>query len=143
MKLRARRTEEPEINLISLIDIFLVLVIFFMLSSTFVNEGRLRVKLPEASTVPVQRQSSERLAITVTASGSYRVNDRELVNSSADTLRLAILKVAGEDRSQAVNIRADGRATHQSVVTAMDVLGQMGFAKLNIVTTNSGGARAP
>ena len=72
--------------------------------------------------------------VTVTQSGSYRVNDRELINSSPDTLRAAILEVAGADRNKPVTVRADGRATHQSVVTAMDVLGKLGFVRINIAT---------
>jgi biopolymer transport protein ExbD len=143
MNLRPRRSEEPEINLIPLIDVLLMMVLFFMFSSTFVVEGRLKVRLPEASSVPLTRPGAEALVITVTATGSYLVNDRELLNSSADTLRAAVLKVAGADRSQPATIRADARATHQSVVTAMDVLGRVGYAQMNIVTTNAGGAGAP
>ena len=72
--------------------------------------------------------------VSVTQSGSYRVNDRELINSSPDTLRAAIVEVAGADRDKPVTVRADGRATHQSVVSAMDVLGKLGFVRLNIAT---------
>ena len=143
MNLRPRRSEEPEINLIPLIDVLLMMVLFFMFSSTFVMEGRLRVRQPQADSVPLSRQNFDTLVVTVTASGSYLVNDRELVNSSADTLRTALEKTAGADRSRPVTIRADGRATHQSVVTAMDVLGRLGFAQLNIVTTDASGAAAP
>jgi biopolymer transport protein ExbD len=135
MKLQTRRPkEDPEINLISLIDIALLLVIFFMLSSTFMQEGRLKIELPQASLAPTGKQKTDPIVVSVTQSGSYRVNDRELVNSSPDTLRAAILEVAGADRSKPVTIRADGRATHQSVVSAMDVLGKLGFVRLNIAT---------
>jgi biopolymer transport protein ExbD len=79
----------------------------------------------------------------VTATGTYLVNDRELINTGADTLRAGVLKVAGADRAQPVTIRADARATHQAVVTAMDVLGRIGYAQLNIVTTDASGAAAP
>jgi biopolymer transport protein ExbD len=143
MNLRPRRTEEPEINLIPLIDVLLMMVLFFMFSSTFVIEGRLKVHLPEASSVPLTHPPAESLVITVTATGGYLVNDRELVNSSADTLRAAVLKVAGADRGQPATIRADGRATHQAVVTVMDVLGRVGYAQMNIVTTGASGAAAP
>ncbi len=143
MNLRPRRSEDPEINLISLIDILLVLVLFFLLSTTFSVDGRLRISLPQASAAPQQRSGNEPLIVTVTASGSYLVNGRELVNSSADTLRSAILKIAGERRDLNTSIRADGRATHQSVVTAMDILGQLGFMQLNIVTTKDAGAAPP
>jgi biopolymer transport protein ExbD len=135
MRLQSRKgKEDPEINLIPLIDIALLLVIFFMLSSTFMQEGRLKIELPQASLAPTGRQKSDPLVVSVTQAGSYRVNDRELVNASTDTLRAAILEVAGADRDRPVTVRADGRATHQSVITAMDVLGKLGFVKINIAT---------
>jgi biopolymer transport protein ExbD len=138
MNLRPRRAQdEPEINLVSLIDVVLLLVIFFMVSSTFVQEGRVRIRLPESASVPVQRPPVDPLVVTVTQGGSYRVNDRDLVNASRETLRSAILKVAGDSREAPVTVRADARATHQSVVTAMDVIGQLGFAEINIATINA------
>jgi biopolymer transport protein ExbD len=139
VNLRPRHREDPEINLISLIDVLLVLLIFFMVSTTFQQEGRVRVQLPQASQIPLPRGSREPLVITVTAEGSYRVNDRALINASPDTLRAALLKEAGSDRAP-VTIKADARATHQAVVTAMDVAGRLGFAQLNIATVHEGGA---
>ncbi|HEX4152782.1 MAG TPA: biopolymer transporter ExbD [Steroidobacteraceae bacterium] len=135
MNLRPRYREDPEINLISLIDVLLVLLIFFMVSTTFNQEGRVRVQLPQASAIPVPRGNHEPLVITVTAEGGYRVNERALINSSPDTLRAALVKEAGSARGP-ITIRADGRATHQSVVTAMDVAGRLGFAQLNIATVH-------
>ena len=135
MKLQTRRAkEDPEINLISLIDIALLLVIFFMLSSSFIQEGRLKIELPQASLTPTGKQKTDPIVVSVTQSGSYRVNDRELINSSTDTLRAAILEVAGADRNKPVTVRADGRATHQSVISAMDVLGKLGFVRINNAT---------
>lgn len=134
MNLRPRRLEDPEINLISLIDVVLMLVIFFMLSSTFVDEGRMKVQLPAAAEQPQQNGGAERIVVTVTQAGGYRVNERELVNSSRETLQRAVAAVAGESRAARVVLRADGRATHQSVVTAMDVLGRMGFSQLDVAT---------
>lgn len=132
---RHRDREDPEINLISLIDILLVLLIFFMVSTTFQQEGRVKIQLPQASEIPVPRGTHEPLVITVTADGAYRVNERTLINSSPDTLRAALLKEAGADRGP-ITIRADARTTHQAVVTAMDVAGRLGFAQLNIATVH-------
>jgi biopolymer transport protein ExbD len=143
VNLKPRRHEEPEINMVSLIDVVLMMVIFFMLSARFTGEGRLRIRLPQSSAVSEPNTKPPALVVTVTAGGSYLVNNRELVNSGADTLRSAIEKVAPAQRDQPVSLRADGRATHQSVVTAMDVLGQLGFAQLNFVTTRESGARTP
>jgi biopolymer transport protein ExbD len=136
LNLKPRRNEEPEINLVSLIDVVLMLVVFFMLSSSFVGEGRLRVHLPQASATPLDRGAAEPVVVTVTQQGGYRVNERELLNASRETLRAALLKVAGNDRSLRVTLRADGRATHQAVITAMDVLGRMGFAEINVATVD-------
>ncbi len=136
MRMGSRKTkEDPEINLIPLIDIALLLVIFFMLSSTFMQEGRLKIELPQASTVPTGRQKTDPLVISVTQSGSYRVNDRELVNASTDTLRAAIIAVAGPQRDMQVTVRADARTTHQSVITVLDTLGKLGFQRIRFATT--------
>ena len=144
MKFKPRRSEEPEINVVSLIDVVLLLVVFFMLSSNFTAEGRLRIRLPQASSLPTQRPAEEGLVVTVSAGGTYLVNSRELINSSADTLRSAILKTVGNNsRAAAVTVRADGRASHQSVVTAMDVLGRLGFTQMNVATVNDSGAAPP
>src|ERR1700683_3164703 len=129
MNLRPRRQEDPEINLINMIDVLLVLLIFFMVSTTFNQEGRVKVQLPQSSDTPIPRGSHEPLVITVTAEGAYRVNERTLINSSPDTLRAALQKEAGTDRGP-ITIRADARTTHQAVVTAMDVAGKLGFAQL-------------
>ncbi len=135
MRLGGRRREDPELNMTSLVDVVLLLVIFFMLSTTFVKEGRLQVELPSASITQAEA-AGEPVVITVTAQGSYRVNDRALVNNSRETLRAALLKTAGDATDQPVTIRADARASHQAVVTAMDVAGRLGFKQVNIATVN-------
>ena len=132
---------EPEINVVSLIDVVLLLVVFFMVSSTFVEEGRIKVQLPNASSVPVNSTIADPIVVTVTAQGAYRVNERSLINNSPETLRAALLRMSGERRKIPVTIRADARATHQSVVTAMDVIGRLGFAQINIATLNDQGGR--
>jgi len=143
MNLRQSRHEDPEINVVSLIDVVLLLVVFFILSSRFTDEGRLRVHLPQASAVPIEKAGSEPLVVSVTQQGGYLVNQHELFNSSADTLRAALLKEAGSNRSMRVTLRADARATHQSVITAMDVLGRLGFAEVDIATVKEGPAGKP
>jgi biopolymer transport protein ExbD len=143
MNLKPRRAEEPEVNLVSLIDVVLMIVVFFMLSSTFVDENRLKIRLPEADPAPVPRGADERLVVEITETGSYRVNDAELVNTSPETLRRAILRLPIGDRSMPVTVRADGRASHQAVVTAMDVIGRIGFREINIATVRADSASAP
>lgn len=139
MNLREAPREEPEVNLTSLIDVVLLLLIFFMVTTSFVRRTEIRLRLPEAeSAVAVIQEES--LDVTITAEGNYLVNGREVINRRPDTLRRAIARVAGDDRSRQVVIRADARATHQSVVTAMDVAGRLGFVKINIATVEQGSA---
>ncbi len=136
MRLQVKRTDDLELNLISLVDVVLLLVIFFMLSTTFVQEGRLRVELPEAGATTAERAVNP-IVITISTQGSYRVNDRALVNNERATLSAALRQVAGELKGQPVTIRADARATHQSVVTAMDVAARLGFTQVNIATVSA------
>lgn len=135
MRLQAKRAEDVELNLISLVDVVLLLVIFFMLSTTFVQDSHLRVALPEAGTATNER-TAQPIVITVSAQGSYRVNDRALVNNERATLSAALRQVAGKSRSGPVTIRADARSSHQSVVTAMDVAARQGFTQVNIATVS-------
>jgi biopolymer transport protein ExbD len=106
-----------------------------MLSTTFVQDSRLRVELPAAASSASDR-SPQPLVITISAQGSYRVNDRALVNNERATLSAALRQVAGPARDVPVTIRADARSTHQSVVTAMDVAARQGFTQVNIATVS-------
>lgn len=134
MKLQSRSREEPEINVISLVDVLLVLVLFFMVSTSFLRETEISLRLPEATVDTEAAVPTETLEIMITQKGSYLVNGRELVNNERRTLRAAIERVMGEKRDVPVFIRADAAASHQSVITAMDVAGQLGYVKINIAT---------
>lgn len=133
MNLHPRSLDEPEVNLTSLIDVVFLLLIFFMVSTSFTKESELKVNLPEALT-EVQASLDTSLEIVVTVDGKYFVNQKELINSDPSTLRDALEAEVGDNRNMPVTIRADGKATHQSVVNVMDVAGRLGFANLNIVT---------
>ncbi len=134
MKLQSRLKEEPEINVISLVDVLLVLVLFFMVSTSFLRETEISLHLPEATADASADAPRESLEIVIARDGSYRVNGRELVNSERRTLRAAIERLIGEKRGLPVFIRADAAATHQGVITAMDVAGQPGFVDINVAT---------
>ena len=137
MKLTTRKIEDPELNLISLVDIFLLLLVFFMISTTFLDEASIKIRLPEASQEPSVQAQQQAIEISVTSDGNYRVNGQALINTSAATLASAVVKVAGNNRDMPITIRADARAMHQSVVTAMDVVGRLGFKAINIATVNN------
>ena len=134
MNLRPRRSEEPEVNLTPLIDVVFLLLVFFMVSTTFVREADLEIILPEASLEGVEESPARPLEVVVSADGVYYVNGRELVNNRPDTLDTAIRRVIGDDRDMPVTIRADANASHQSVVTVMDVAGRLGFNRIQVVT---------
>ncbi len=139
LRKNADRGEDPEITVVSFIDVLLCLLIFFIASTTFVDETRIKVQLPEASAEAESQPARDVIEITITRQGSYSVNGRGLINSSAQTLSAAVLQVSPEARDLPVTIRADGQTSHQSVVTAMDVVGRLGFRSINIATTNEGG----
>jgi biopolymer transport protein ExbD len=133
LKFRRQRLEEVSINLTPLIDVVFLLLIFFMVSTTFTRETQLSIDLPEATGEP--RQSDlEEIEILIDESGSYRVNGRGLADNRMRTLQAAIYKVSAGDTTLPMIISADAQAAHQDVVRAMDAAGQMGFVHLSITT---------
>ncbi|WP_415894262.1 ExbD/TolR family protein [Neptuniibacter sp. PT8_73] len=133
MKFPRQRVEEVNVNLTPLIDVVFLLLIFFMVSTTFTKETHLDVDLPEASGESVVKEI-EVLEILITDEGHYSVNGKALVNTQAKTLRRALQELAGDDREMPLIITADAKTPHQAVVTAMNVSGQLGFSKLSITT---------
>lgn len=138
MRFQQKHREELELNMTSLIDVVLLLLIFFMMSTRFIDESRLQVRLPEAGVQPDEVSARESVEIEVTAEGNYRVGGRDLVNNSPDTLATALARATNGNRAQPLTIRADARAVHQSVVTAMDVAGRLGYRQINIATVHDG-----
>jgi biopolymer transport protein ExbD len=136
MKLSARSKPEPEVNLTSLIDVVLLLLIFFMVSTSFVKQSQISIRLPAADSTPVPQEPVEQIDIMITEQGVYLVNGRELVNSRPETIRNALRRVSGGDFTLPLTISADANARHQYVVTAMDVAGRLGFVQINIATVN-------
>ena len=137
MNLRRRSNEAPEVNLTSLIDVVLLLLVFFMVSTSFVREAEINLRLPEANAESRPATVAEVLEITVSRTGSYTVNGRPLVNNERRTLRAAIEQLTGKDRDVPLFIRADAQAAHQAVVTALDLAGQIGFVEIRIATVTS------
>ena len=138
MKFQQRRHVDEDLNMTSLIDVVLLLLIFFMMSTKFIDEGRLQVRLPEAGIQPDEAAVAKTVELEVTAEGGYRVGGRDLVNNSPDTLATALNRATGGNRAEIITIRADARAVHQSVVTAMDVAGRLGYRQINIATVHDG-----
>ena len=136
MNLQVRPRAEPEINLTSLIDVVLLLLIFFMVSTSFIKQSQISIRLPEAESTAIVEEIPEQLDIMITEQGTYLVNGRELINSRPETIRNALQKLSGGNTNLPLTISADANARHQHVVTAMDVAGKLGFVKISIATIN-------
>jgi len=132
----ARREDDFEINVISLIDVLLTLLMFFVLTTTFVQNARMQVTLPQADSAE-QSEQRDALTVLIDRDGHYFIDNDEVLNPGLDSLKEAIARVAGEDRQRPVMLRADALTPHQAVVTAMDALGELGFTRLSIATTQS------
>lgn len=134
MKLRKRERQDDHINVVPFIDILLVLLIFFMVSSRFTHNAELKLDLPTAEVTAGQQRQPESVELSVHENGSYSINGRSLIDSKPETLRKGLREVAGNRTDIPMILSADAKATHQAVVTAMDVAGQLGFSRLSITT---------
>ncbi len=133
MKFKRSIRGELSINITPLIDVVFLLLIFFMVTTTFSRETRLLVNLPEANAELVESQSAQ-IEIIVAREGSYVINGSPLVDNRFETLIRGLELESEGDRDLSIILIADAEATHQSVVTAMDAIGQSGFSRLNIAT---------
>jgi len=134
VKFKRQRSQEVGVDLTPLIDVVFLLLIFFMVSTTFTRESHLEVELPEASGEPVPAQDVEQIDVVVNAQGQYFLNKKPLVNNRRETLERGVRELAEGNTSLPFIITADARTPHEYVVRAMDVAGRLGFAKLSITT---------
>lgn len=134
MNLRARQADSPDINLTPLIDVVFLLLIFFMVSTTFERESQLQIELPEASEKPSDIEEENTIEVTIDAKGRFYVNSVPLVNTQLNTVKSAIRKVAGDRDDPPIVISADRNAKHQSVVTVMNALLDLGFVRFKFPT---------
>lgn len=138
MKFRRKPRENVEINLASLIDVVFILLLFFVVTTTFTRETQLRVDLPEAvSGTPPQGTEPKQLEVLIAVDGSYSLNGQALISSDLDSLMRALQKESDGDNSLPLVISADGKTPHQAVITAMDAAGKLGFARLRITTVEA------
>lgn len=133
MKFARRERQEVDINMTPLIDVVFLLLIFFMVSTTFVRKTHLSIDLPEVSS-PSSRGPDTQIEISITKEGEYAINGVPLLNRKGETLKAGIGKVSEGDSAMPMIITADSATPHQSVVTALDVAGQLGFSQLSITT---------
>ncbi|MFO1422177.1 MAG: biopolymer transporter ExbD [Candidatus Competibacteraceae bacterium] len=135
MNLRPHRREEPDLNLVPMIDVVLVLLIFFMIATSLRHESKLEIRLPESTSQPLPSNLAQ-LEVDIDASGRYALNGQTLATTDASTLKAA-LQAAAQDRELPLILRADGQTPHQAVVTVLDVAGQLGLKQLAIGTVNA------
>ena len=137
MKLRHTKKDPPEVNITPLIDVVFLLLIFFMVSTTFQREAELSIELPEASS-QAQETEDQRIEVAIDASGRYFVNGRPLINSQPQTLKQALKKASEGRKSVPVIVSADANTPHQSVVTVMDAARQLGLVRLTFAARLGG-----
>ncbi|MFI8744121.1 ExbD/TolR family protein [Pseudomonas sp. NPDC077186] len=138
MKFRRKPRENVEINLASLIDVVFILLLFFVVTTTFTRETQLKVDLPEAASgTPPEQTELKQLEILIGTDGAFSVNGKALLESNLSNLMAALQKESGGDNSLPLIISADGKTPHQAVITAMDAAGKLGFAHLRITTVEA------
>ena len=138
MRIGNGNVDDFEINVVSLIDVLLTLLMFFVLTTTFVQQGRLKVSLPQASDKSVAPANTA-LVIVIDRQGHYFVGNNRVLGDDEGTLQRAIQAVAGSERSRPILLRADAMTPNQAVVTAMDAVGRLGFTHMSIATTPATG----
>lgn len=137
MRLSPPRREEPDVNLTALIDVVFLLLIFFMVSTTFERETEISIELPEASGQPIQTEKQV-VEISIDDKGRYFVNRQEVINTQIDTLQRAIQEAAGGQEKPQIILSADRNTPHQAVITAMDAARRLGFVNLTFATNKPG-----
>ncbi len=129
MNLRQHPRKTPEVDITPLIDVVFLLLIFFMVSTTFDREAQILIELPEATGEEALHEKEE-LDITINTQGIFFVNQKEVINTEIETLKRAIEKAVGDKRDLPVIINADARTPHQAVMTAMDAASQLGLVRM-------------
>jgi len=133
MNLRPTPKESVDINLTPLIDVVFLLLIFFMVSTTFNRDSELSIEPPAAS-AEAQARRLDAIEVAIDATGRYYVNGRQLLNTQSKTLRQALATAAEENASPPIIISADAKTSHQAVVQIMDAARELGFVHLTFAT---------
>ncbi|MDT8384165.1 MAG: biopolymer transporter ExbD [Gammaproteobacteria bacterium] len=136
MNISPSRKENLDVNITPLIDVVFLLLIFFMVSTTFERESEIEIMLPEA-TADAKAADEFSLQVTVDAEGIFYVNGQRVINTQLETLMKAMKEVAGDRENPPIILSADAKTPHQSVITVMDAARQLGFIHLNFATVQS------
>jgi len=141
MKFRHKKRDKLDITLISMIDVLFVLLLFFMVSTTFNRNTQVKVSLPEANGAEAE-QSPKMVTLTITANGAYFLKgedgvSHELVNLQLETLKQELQKLVEHSKDQPFIINADGKTPHQAVITALEAAGDVGFSHITFAALHS------
>lgn len=136
MSWRKHRREQISIDMAPLIDVVFLLLIFFMVTTTFREESQIEINLPQASSEPTELQDKP-LEILIDKEGRYYVDSALVINTQIDTLKRALRKAMDGRDAPPVIVSADAMSPHQAVVTAMDAARQVGLIHLSIATRNA------
>jgi biopolymer transport protein ExbD len=130
---RGRAREEPEINLIPMIDVLLVILIFLMITTTYSKFSGLEINLPTAD-AQAQKEQPNEINVVVTANGDVLVNKSPVTGRNVDSIGIALKRAAGEGKEPVVIINADAKASHQSVIDVMQAAQQSGLSHISFAT---------
>ena len=133
MNIRPRRRPAVVLDLTPLIDVVFLLLIFFMVSTTFDRETQLKIDLPEASAVETEEAIKQQIAITVDSEGRFFVDQRELITHDLPTLARAIEKAATGRKDLTLVISSDRNAPFQAAITIMDAAAQINMTRLSFI----------
>jgi biopolymer transport protein ExbD len=131
------RSEEPEINLIPLIDVLLVVIIFLMLTTTYSRFTGLEINLPSADAAQQQDEKPSEIEVTVTATGQVQVSKKALKTSEVSFIREALQQAANGMNDPVIVISADARTPHQSVVDVMQAAQSAGYPRVSFTTQSA------
>lgn len=129
--------DEPEINLIPLIDVLLVILIFLMVTTTFARFAELQINLPQAQGDSAKDEPAQ-INVMVGAQGGYQVNDAQVTGQDVEAIGAALTRAAEGSKEPVVVISADAQASHQSVIRVMDAARRVGLARVTFVTQAPG-----
>ena len=130
---RGRKRDDPEINLIPLIDVLLVILIFLMVTTTYARFSELKINLPTSGAEQTPNKPKQ-IEVTVDANGNYQIDETTLAQASVDKLAESLKRAAGSDTEPVVVINADAKATHQSVINVMEAARQVGMSRITFAT---------
>lgn len=133
---RGQKRDDPEINLIPLIDVLLVILIFLMVTTTYARFAELKINLP-TSGAEQSPNKPRQIEVAVDVAGLYQINDAHLGPASVDTLADALKRAAGNEPEPVVVINADAKATHQSVINVMEAARRVGLSRITFATQAS------